>query len=168
MGGLESGIVLRMPTPTGFFWDMMAGRTPAPAAAATLGWKLREVDPDEGTIEVEFAATDKFTNPAGHVQGGFLAAMLDDTMGPALAATLGPGQFAPTLDLHVQFLRVAWPGTLIGRATVVRRGKQVCHLRGELADSAGRVIATAVATAMVQRGERVRDRSAASAESLIG
>ncbi|MCE7002713.1 PaaI family thioesterase [Kibdelosporangium philippinense] len=157
-----------MPTPTGFFWDMMAGRTPAPAAADTLGWKLREVDPDAGTIEVEFAATDKFTNPAGHVQGGFLAAMLDDTMGPALAATLGPGQFAPTLDLHVQFLRMAWPGTLIGRATVVRRGKQVCHLRGELTDSAGRVIATAVATAMVQRGERVRDRSTTSAETLIG
>jgi uncharacterized protein (TIGR00369 family) len=140
---------------TGFFWDMMAGRTPPPPAAATLGWKLREVNPDEGTIEVEFEAGDAFTNPAGHVQGGFLAAMLDDTMGPALAATLGPGLFAPTLDLHVQFLRVAWPGTLIGKASIVRRGKQICHLRGELTDKAGRVIATASATAMVQTGERM-------------
>ncbi|MEV4317426.1 PaaI family thioesterase [Actinocrispum sp. NPDC049592] len=140
---------------TGFFWDMMAGRTPPPAAAATLGWKLREVDPETGTIEVEFAASDAFTNPAGHVQGGFLAAMLDDTMGPALAATLGPGLFAPTLDLHVQFLRPAWPGTLIGKANVVRRGKQICQLRGELTDDRGRVIATATATAMVQTGERM-------------
>jgi uncharacterized protein (TIGR00369 family) len=146
---------------TGFFWDIMAGRSPAPAAAATLGWKLLQVDPEEGTIEVEFAASRAFTNPAGHVQGGFLAAMLDDTMGPALAATLGPGQFAPTLDLHVQFLRVAWPGKLIGKASVVRRGRLVCHLRGELFDDAGRVIATAIATAMVQRGDRTNraDRS---------
>jgi uncharacterized protein (TIGR00369 family) len=147
---------------TGFFWDVLAGRTPPPAAAATLGWKLRSVDPEAGTIEIEFAATGAFTNPAGHVQGGFLAAMLDDTMGPALAATLGPGQFAPTLDLHVQFLRVAWPGTLIGKASVVRRGKQVCHLRGELLDTSGRVVATAIATAMVQNGDRMnRDRTSA-------
>ncbi|WP_132122838.1 PaaI family thioesterase [Actinocrispum wychmicini] len=140
---------------TGLFWDMLAGRTPMPPAAATLGWKLREVDAEAGTIEVEFEATAAFANPAGHVQGGFLAAMLDDTMGPALAATLGPGQFAPTLDLHVQFLRVAWPGTLVGRASVVRRGKQVCHLKGELLDGSGRLVATAIATAMVQSGERM-------------
>lgn len=151
---VSSGIVDDMAT--GLFWDMMAGRVPPPAAATTLGWKLREVDPDAGTIEVSFDATPAFTNPAGHVQGGFLAAMLDDTMGPALAATLGPGQFAPTLDLHVQFLRVARPGTLIGRAAVVRRGKQVCHLKGELFDEAGRLVATAIATAMVQNGDRVR------------
>ena len=94
----------------GPFWDVMAGREVPPPAAALLGWELVSVDPDAGTIEVAFTATEQFLNPAGVIQGGFLAAMLDDTLGPALVATLGPGQFAPTTDLHVQFLRPARPG----------------------------------------------------------
>src|SRR5262245_62026299 len=97
------------------FWDMMAGRIPLPRSAQTLGWELVAVDPEAGTIEVAFAASEQFTNPVGLIQGGFLAAMLDDTLGPALAATLPDGHFAPTLDLHIQFLRPAHPGRLLGR-----------------------------------------------------
>lgn len=108
------------------------------------------MDPDQGTIEVAFTATEAFLNPVGVVQGGFLAAMLDDTLGPALVATLGPGQFAPTTDLHVQFLRPARPGRLVGRGRIVRRGREVAFLAGELLDGAGDVVATAVATARIQ------------------
>ena len=91
-----------------------------------------------------------FLNPAGTIQGGFLAAMLDDTLGPALVATLGPGEFAPTLDLQVQFHRPALPGSLTGRGRVVRRARDIAFLAGELVDDAGRVVATATATAAVR------------------
>lgn len=84
------------------------------------------------------------------IQGGFLAAMLDDTLGPALVATLPAGQFAPTLDLNVQFLRPARPGRLRGRGRVVQRGGRICFLAGELADADGELVATATATAMIQ------------------
>jgi acyl-coenzyme A thioesterase PaaI-like protein len=79
----------------GPFWDVMEGRAEPPPAAVLLGWQLLSVDPDAGTIEVAFMATEQFVNLVGVVQGGFLAAMLDDTLGPALVATLGPGEFAP-------------------------------------------------------------------------
>ena len=59
-------------------------RFEAPPSARLLGWTLRAIDPDAGTIEIGFTADDRFTNPGGTVQGGFLAAMLDDTQGPAL------------------------------------------------------------------------------------
>ena len=78
----------------GPFWDVMEGRREPPPAATLLGWELIAVDPDAGTIEVAFSATDGFLNPMGNVQGGMLAAMLDDTLGPALVATLGPGRRA--------------------------------------------------------------------------
>jgi len=78
------------------------------------------------------------------------AAMLDDTLGPALVATLGPGQFAPTADLHVQFLHPARPGRLTGRGRVVRRGQGVAFLAGELLDDSGQIVATAVATAVIR------------------
>lgn len=134
----------------GPFWDVMAGKVPPPPAAELLGWELIAVDPDEGTIEVAFKATEQFVNPVGVVQGGFLAAMLDDTLGPALVAGLGAGQFAPTLDLHVQFLRPARPGRLVGRGRVVQRGSEVCFLAGELAGPDGRLVAVATATARIQ------------------
>ncbi|YCK34269.1 PaaI family thioesterase [Actinomadura sp. ATCC 39365] len=138
----------------GMFWDMVAGRVPPPPAAALLGWELVEVDPEAGTIEVAFRAGEQFANPVGVVQGGFLAAMLDDTLGPALVATLPEGQFAPTLDLHVQFLRPARPGRLVGRGRVVRRGRDVCFLAGELLDPGGDLVATATATVLVRTMSR--------------
>jgi len=79
----------------GPFWDAVEGRASLPAAAVTLGWELVSVSPDEGTIEVAFSATEAFLIPAGLIQSGFLAAMLDDTLGPALVAGLRPGDFAP-------------------------------------------------------------------------
>jgi uncharacterized protein (TIGR00369 family) len=108
------------------------------------------VDPDAGTIEVAFAASEQFRNPVGVIHRGFLAAMLDDTLGPALVATLGPGPFAPTTGLHVQFLRPARPGRLTGRGRIVRRGKDVAFPAGELYDEAGEIVATATATAQIR------------------
>src|SRR5688572_14865676 len=107
---------------SGPFWDALAGRAPMPPAAATLGWELVDADPDAGTIEVAFTAGLEMANPIGNVQGGFLAAMLDDTLGPALVATLDHGQFAVTLELKVSFLRPASAGRLLGRGRVVHRG----------------------------------------------
>jgi len=137
-------------TREGPFWDVMEGRAAPPPSAVLLGWELVSIDPDAGTIEVAFTASDQFLNPIGVIQGGFLAAMLDDTMGPALVATLGPGQFAPTADLQVQFLRPARPGRLTGRGRIVRRGKDIAFLAGELSDEFGQVVATATATAQIR------------------
>ena len=149
---------------TGPFWDAVEGRTPLPAAAATLGWQLVSVNPEEGVIEVAFTATEAFVNPAGFIQGGFLAAMLDDTLGPALVAGLEPGDFAPTTDLHVQFLRPARPGRMLGRGRVVRRGRDVGFLSGELLDEEGVIVAVATATVQIRTqmlGKRHLDHGSA-------
>ena len=135
----------------GPFWDVMEGRASPPPAAELLGWKLIDIDPDKGTIEVAFTAKEQFLNPAGTVQGGFLAAMLDDTLGPALVATLGDGEWAPTANLNVQFLKPVKPGELRGSGRVVRRGRDVAHLAGELRDGDGDLVATAMATAVIRR-----------------
>ena len=94
---------------SGPFWDGVVGRAPIPPAAATLGFEFVDADVEAGTIEVAFAATEAFTNPAGNVLGAFLAAMLYDTVGPALLATLEPDQFQSTLQLNVSFLRTVGP-----------------------------------------------------------
>jgi len=122
---------------------------PIPPVAKTLGWTLRAIDPEAGTIEVGFTAGENFTNPTGAVQGGFVAAMLDDTMGPAVFA-MGKGEiFAPTLDLNVSFIRPARPGAFTGMGRVVSLGKSIAFLEGELYDSEGVLVARSTATARV-------------------
>lgn len=132
-----------------FFWKIVAGELPAPKAAETLGIVFKHIDAEAGTIEVELQGKPEFTNPAGNIQGGFLAAMLDDTMGPALAATLKQGEFAPTLNLNISFHKPASVGVLTGKGRVVRRGRDICFLAGEL-HQGGELIASATATAIVR------------------
>lgn len=136
---------------TASFWDVVEGRSDPPPIASLLGFELRAVDPEAMSIEVGFTARPEFCNPVGSIQGGMLCAMLDDTLGPALVATLGEGQWAPTTDLHVQFLAPVWPGSLVGRGRVTRRGRYVAFLAGELSDPDGRVVATGTATAMIRQ-----------------
>ena len=136
-------------TGVGPFWDMIEGRKPAPPAAQLLGWKLIEIDPDVGTISVEFDGKASFLNPAGTIQGGFLSAMLDDTMGPAAMAFLGGAQMAQTLELKINFLRPGKMGPIFGEGRVVHRGRDILFLEGSLNDSEGKTIATGTATARV-------------------
>lgn len=133
----------------GAFWDVVQGRAPMPPVAELLGWHLEAVDPDAGTITVRFDARREFTNPVGTVQGGILAAMLDDTMGPALVATLPPGQFAPTLEMKISFLAPARVGPLWGHGRVVQGGRTNAFVEADLVDADDRVVARASATVRI-------------------
>jgi uncharacterized protein (TIGR00369 family) len=126
-----------------------SGEMPSPPAATTLGISFKNIDAKIGAIEVEFEGKKEFTNPAGNIQGGFIAAMLDDTMGPALASTLSEGEFAPTLNLNVCFQSAAKLGRLLGKGRVVKRGRGVCFLSAEHYQD-GEQVATATATALIR------------------
>jgi uncharacterized protein (TIGR00369 family) len=110
---------------------------------------MRPLHAEPGHMRFEFNLGELFLNPAGTVQGGFITAMLDETMGPAALAQLGPGHMVPTLELKVSFLRPVHPGRLICDGRVVHMGKSVGFLEGSLSDADGNVVATATATARV-------------------
>lgn len=133
-----------------FFWQIQEGKLAPPKATQTLDINIVSFDGDAGLITVEFEGIEEFTNPAGEIQGGFLAAMPDDTMGAALAATPKAGEFAPTLDLQVQFLSPAAPGKLRGSGRMVQRRGRICFLAAELTHE-GRIVATASATAFIRK-----------------
>lgn len=118
-----------------------------PPAAALLGWTLLSVDAEAGSIELAFDGKPDFTNPTGHIQGGFLSAMLDDTLGPALFAMTGGRRFGSTIDLHVHFLRPVRPGRITTTGRVTRLGRDIAFLQGELFDADGNHCASASASA---------------------
>ena len=80
----------------GPFWDVVEGRAPAPPAAVLLGWELVSADPDAGTIEIAFTATEQFLNPVGVIQGGFLAGELLDESGQIVAVATATAQIRDT------------------------------------------------------------------------
>lgn len=122
---------------------------PIPPVAQLLGWKLIAVDPQAGTIDVEFLARADFTNPSGFVQGGMVAAMLDDTLGPAVFAMSGGERMTTTIDLHIHYVRPVRPGRVTTTAKVINLGSRVAFVDGRLFDLEGRLAATATASAML-------------------
>ena len=102
-----------------------------------------------GTLELAFTARQEWTNPSGNVLGAFVAAMLYDTVGPALLATLAPDEFQTTLEMKTSFLRPLHPGRVIGKGRIVHRGGDLAYLEATLVDTEERVIAQATATARV-------------------
>lgn len=109
-----------------------------------LGWRLLEVE--VGRMKAEFFGRAEFVNPVGGVQGGFLAAMLDDVLGGAAFSAAEAGQNAVTLEIKVTFLRSGKPGKFVGEGRVVHRTKGVAFAEGELRDASGELVATGSAT----------------------
>jgi uncharacterized protein (TIGR00369 family) len=122
---------------------------PKPPCAQTLGWELLSADEDTGDVRVQFEGRDAFCNPGGNIQGGFVAAMLDDTLGPTVLVKSKGTHYCATIDLRVSFLSPARPGLFVGEGRITKMGKTIAFLEGRLFDADGALIATATASARV-------------------
>jgi len=128
-------------------------RFPRPPCADLLGWTL--LDAGGGTARIAFEGRPEFCNPAGFIQGGMLAAMLDDAMGPAVLV-MSEGRFYPvTIDMNVSYLAPAKPGRLIGEGRVVQLGKTVGFLEASLRDGDGTLVARATSSVRLVPTERL-------------
>lgn len=119
-----------------------------PASSVTLGFEVLALNQDEKWVEVGFTATEAMLNPTLRVQGGFLCAMLDETLSIAGQIASGMTHIMSTLEQKTSFLAAAKPGRLVAKGRVVRFGKSVVFLEGEIRDAEGKVCATATATAI--------------------
>jgi uncharacterized protein (TIGR00369 family) len=84
-------------------------------------------------------ADERFANPAGIMQGGFLGAFADSTMGAA-AVTFVQGRkvFAANAEMKISFLAPVPPGaTLFCTAEVVSGGSRVAFVEASVVAVAG-------------------------------
>ena len=124
-----------------------------PAASALLGWTLRAIDPAAATIEIGFTADERFCNPQGFVQGGIIAAMLDDTHGPALFAHVEGKLFPVTIDCNISFIKAARLGSFVGKGRLVSMGKTIAFTEAELFDEGGDLVARGTFTSRLVAGK---------------
>ncbi|TNE59721.1 MAG: PaaI family thioesterase [Alphaproteobacteria bacterium] len=121
-------------------------KKPSPASAA-LGLELTHVDVEGNRVQMVFHATEALCNKWGGIQGGMVAAMLDDAMAIAIGLSLEWGQISPTLEMKTSFLSAARPGLIRAEGWVVRRGKSVAFAEAELKGEDGTLLAKGSSTA---------------------
>ena len=126
-----------------------------PPCARHLGWTLLDHDAARGWARASFEARHEFLNPAGFVQGGFVAAMLDDTMGPAVFLMTQGRAFSTTINMSVQFIAPARAGKFFGEGRVINLGNTIVFLEGTLRDADGGVVATATSSARLVPVEKL-------------
>jgi uncharacterized protein (TIGR00369 family) len=95
---------------------------------------------------------ERFLNPAGVVQGGFLAAILDSAMGASAVTVVGERKvIVANTEMKVSFLRSAKLGDVLTCvATVLKPGRVVSFLEAKIVDQDQRLVATASSTYLVK------------------
>jgi uncharacterized protein (TIGR00369 family) len=130
-------------------------RFPRPPCAELLGWTLLDHDAARGWARLAFEGRREFLNPAGFVQGGLLAAMLDDAMGPAVLIHSKGAFYTATSNMTVSYLAPARPGRFVAEAQVVQMGKTIAFVEASLGDGGGAVVAKASSSARLVPVERL-------------
>jgi uncharacterized protein (TIGR00369 family) len=95
-------------------------------------------------------ADERFANPAGIVQGGFLAAFADSAMGSATLTFATARQtrvFSANVEMKTSFMAPARVGEMLEcAAEVVSGGTRVAFVEAEVTDSTGRLLSRSSST----------------------
>jgi uncharacterized protein (TIGR00369 family) len=115
-----------------------------PNCDLTLGMNC--IDKSVPGVTVWRARVDeRFLNPAGVIQGGFFAAMLDSAMGASAVTAVGERRVSvANTELKVTFLRSAAAGDVLTCvATVLKSGRVISFVEAKITDQDDRLIASA-------------------------
>lgn len=96
----------------------------------------------------QMVADEKFSNPVGIMQGGFVAAFADSAMGAASVSFATDRKvFSANVEMKVSFLKPARVGaTLTTTASVISGGSRAAFAECEVVDDEGRLVAKASST----------------------
>ncbi len=122
-----------------------------PNCDLTLGL-TRVTTPDAAASVWRARIDERFLNPAGTVQGGFLAAIADSAMGAAAVAAVGERKvLVANTDLRIAFLRPVLAGSVVTcSATVVKSGSLVAFVEARIVDQDDVAVASASSTYVIR------------------
>jgi uncharacterized protein (TIGR00369 family) len=143
-------------------WDRMSGlemneawkRGELPAAPMANLIGAKHFDFSEGKWSMTVPASPWWTTAAGTFFGGALAMFVDFAMNGAVHTVLPAATTWATLDLKVNLLRPVAPdgADLRVSGTVLRKGRTIAVIAGEIATADGKTVALANASAMLLPG----------------
>ena len=140
-------------------WDALRDRLgdrmneypiPPPIFTAMRG-EFVAYDLDEATLTTRFPVLESYLNPYGTMQGGMVAAAVDNTFGP-LSMLVAPPNV--TRQLEMTYSRPVTPGTqfIVVTARLLERSGRRLRFTADVRDTDGRRVARAKATHWIVDG----------------
>jgi uncharacterized protein (TIGR00369 family) len=111
-----------------------------------LGW---------GRSEIRIGVGKVLTQQAGFAHGGVSASLIDSAVGLALCTMIDRGSAITTIDLQVNFLAPAKPGSLTARGRIVHKGKRTAVGDCQVTDDAGRLVSKGTATYIILENRKL-------------
>jgi acyl-CoA thioesterase len=114
---------------------------------SSVGFRIVPGETGDGICAVAGEVRRRHLNINQVVHGGVYATILDTAMGGAVVSLLGEDEVTATTSLYVEFLRPARLGQrLKAKGEVVRRGRHLAFVEGNLFDGEGRRLSQAHGT----------------------
>lgn len=121
--------------------DYLRASLAAPPFHEWLRPELAEIDQESGFVVLKLPLRPEFrrdpNRPETH--GGVIAAFIDIAGHAAIAARLRHG--VPTVDLRIDFLRMAAGEALLARAEIIKQGRSLGLVDVRVTDDRGRLVA---------------------------
>ena len=133
-----------------------SGELPVPPFARLLGFEVENVE--EGKVTFVLEPAESHYNPFGVVHGGVAATLFDSALGCSIQTLLPPGQAAPTMELHINYIRpiTISTGRIRCSGRVVHLGKRSAIAEGRLVDMDGKLYAHATGTFVISPLKKTR------------
>jgi len=105
-----------------------------------------------GNSTWQMRVDERFLNPAGLVQGGFLSAMMDSAMGASAVTGAGDRKvFVANTEMKSSFLRPAVLGDFLScTAVVLKPGSVISFVEARITNQRDELVATASSTYLIR------------------
>lgn len=114
---------------------------PPPVFIAMRG-EVLEFDIDRGYLKIKYPVLNEHLNPFGNMQGGMIAAAIDNTLGP-LSMAVAPLNFTRHLEIKYRRAIPLATGYLFVSGNLVRQKKQQLFFSATVIDAEGNELAAA-------------------------
>ena len=114
-------------------------------------FNFKLVEYREGYLELDAEFSDETLNPDGSVQGGMMTSMLDDVTALLLIIKSNATIYPSSTNLHSHHHRPLFKGKVTAKAFLIKQGKTIASVRGEIYDGKGRLATTLMHTVFIQK-----------------
>jgi len=112
-------------------------------------FKFEILEYKKGFLKLKGNFPSETINPNGTVQGGQMNSMLDDVTSLLLIYESKGTIYPNSTNLHSVHHRPLFEGEVIATARLIKKGKKIATIKGELFNSDGEIAATLLHTAVI-------------------
>ena len=112
-------------------------------------FKFKFLEYKEGFLKLEAQFPKETLNPGRSVQGGQMNSLLDDITSLLLIYESKGSIYPSSINLHSHHHRPLFGGKVIATAELIKRGKSITTVKGELYDLNGKLATTLMHTVFI-------------------